>query len=92
MPGSRAVMAGLEALCTRESSKELANRALGKPNWDSPDECFGGRDDANAIGHPGMIPLSGPTGKWLEIDGARAKSTQRAQQAQFMQMTKASLK
>jgi hypothetical protein len=90
MPGSRAVMAGLEALCTRESSKELASRA----NWDSPDECFGGRDDANAIGHPGMIPLSGPTGKWLEIDGAGARevNSQRAQQAQFMQMTKASLK
>jgi hypothetical protein len=31
------------------------------------------RDDANAIGHPGMIPLSGPTGKRLEIVG-RARS------------------
>jgi hypothetical protein len=28
-------MAELEALCTRESSKELASRALGKPNWDT---------------------------------------------------------
>src|SRR5947208_2756665 len=34
------------------------------------------RDDANAIGHPGMIPLSGPTGERLEIVG-RARSQPR---------------
>ena len=34
------------------------------------------RDDANAIGHPRMIPRSGPTGKRLEIVG-RARSHRR---------------
>jgi hypothetical protein len=68
-------MAGLQALCTRESSKELASRALGKPNWDSPDKCFGGRVPVVAGRRALSIRLEAlsrggrPSGGLMQING-----------------------